>query len=129
MNYSLLNGLALAYIGDTVYESRIRKHLIDKGLTKVNDLHKNAVKYTSAKGQYKAMGKLASLLTEEETDIFKRGRNTQGAKRKNTTLQEYQQATGFEALVGYLYLMEKHERLEEIIKEAISTIEGDSNEN
>lgn len=111
-----LNGVALAYIGDAVYEVFIRKTLIDRGLTKVDRLHKEAIKYTSAKGQIIALEKIFEGLSEEEVNVFKRGRNSNsGRKPKNTELSVYKQATGFEALIGYLYISEKKERLETIL--------------
>ncbi len=125
---NLNNGLSLAYIGDAYYELRIRMHLLAKGLTKVNDLHKQAITYTSAKGQTLAMEALLDFdLTEEEEKIFKRGRNAESTRKpKNTDLATYHKATGFEALLGYLYLEGKSDRLEEIFNKCIKTIEENS---
>ena len=119
MSYKELSGLTLAYIGDGYYELMIRMLLVDKGLTKVNDLHKHAIKYTSGEAQKRIIEYFINnnLLTEEEIMVFKRGRNIHTAQnRKNISLQDYQKATGFEALIGYLYLDGKTERINEIIK-------------
>ncbi|MDD4184032.1 MAG: ribonuclease III domain-containing protein [Candidatus Izemoplasmatales bacterium] len=124
------SGLTLAYLGDAYYELMIRKHLLDQGLSKVNDLHKKAIKYTSAKGQSTAMAVLLEKgLTETEESVYKRGRNAEAThKPKNVSLGVYHQATGFESLIGYLYLEGDLVRLEEIIKAAIVAIsENDEN--
>jgi len=110
------NGLTLAYIGDAIYEVYIREHLINQGITKVDKLHKEAIKYTSATGQKTALNKIIDLLTEDEISVFKRGRNSNtDRKPKNTNLATYKQATGFEALIGHLYLNKEIKRLEELI--------------
>lgn len=110
------NGVTLAYIGDAIYEVHIRETLIKKGITKVDSLHREAIKYTSAKGQQKALDKIYDSLTEEEIAVFKRGRNSNSERKpKNTDLSIYKQATGFEALLGYLYLSKSKERLQEIL--------------
>ncbi len=111
-----LNGTTLAYIGDAVYELYIREALINKGYTKVDNLHKEAIKYVSAKGQVEALDLIHSELSDEEITYFKRGRNaTSDRKPKNTDIATYKQATGFEALVGYLHITKQFERLEELI--------------
>ncbi|MGI6392862.1 MAG: Mini-ribonuclease 3 [Candidatus Izemoplasmatales bacterium] len=122
------SGLSLAYLGDAYYELMIRKHLLNKGYTKVNDLHKQAVRYTSAKGQSIAMARLLETgLTELEESIFKRGRNAVAThKPKNVSLATYHQASGFEAVIGHLFLEGEHQRLEEIVKIAIMAVEENS---
>ena len=119
------SGLTLAYLGDAYYELQIRTHLIQKGYTKVNDLHKMAIAFTSATGQAKTIYKLLDdFLSEEEIAVYKRGRNaTSTHKPKNADLEQYRQATGFEALIGFLLLEEKIERLNQIILKSISIIE------
>jgi len=119
------NGLTLAYLGDACYELLIRKHLLDQGYQKVNDLHRQAVRYTSAKGQSLIMARLLENgLSETEESIFRRGRNAEAThKPKNVNLATYHQATGFETLLGYLYLEGDQARLEEIVRMAISIIE------
>ncbi len=119
MNPSLYSGLSLAYIGDAIYELKVRESLLEKGLTKVNDLHKKAINYTKGESQAKVIRKLidGNILTEEEISIYKRGRNSHvKLTRKNISLADYLDATGFEALLGYLYLSEQIQRLNEIIK-------------
>ncbi len=112
-----LNGLTLAYLGDSIYELYIREFLLTKGYTKVDKLHKEAIKFTSAKGQKEALDKIYEFLTESEIAVFKRGRNANtDRKPKNTNLATYKQATGFEALIGYLYLSSDKERLDELIQ-------------
>lgn len=111
-----LNGTTLAYIGDAVYELIIREALINKGFTKVDNLHREAIKYVSAKGQAEALDHIYEELTEEEVSFFKRGRNaTSDRKPKNTDLAIYKKATGFEALIGYLHISKKFERLQYLI--------------
>lgn len=121
----LPNGLALAYLGDALYELEVRKYLLTKKLTKVNDLHQQAIRYTSATGQAKVMEKLLDgELSEIEIEQFKRGRNAvANRKPKNTNLATYHQSTGFEALLGYLYLENRTDRLAEVIQKSIQIIE------
>ena len=122
----LLNGLALAYIGDAIYELEIRRYLLKTGVTKPQHLHRLATEYVSARGQAKIIKHFQeeNLLTEEELDYFKRGRNSKiNTKAKNTDIHRYLQATGFEALIGYLYLTKQDDRLKELIKKSIHYIE------
>jgi ribonuclease-3 family protein len=110
------NGVTLAYIGDAVYELYIRETLIKNGLTKVDSLHQEAIKYTSANGQKAALDVIYESLTEEEISIFKRGRNASTMRKaRNADLSVYKQATGFEALIGYLHITQNFERLHEIM--------------
>lgn len=119
-----LNGTALAYIGDSYYEHQIRCYLIDKGLTKVNELHTQATQFTSAKAQAEIMQFLlnGSHLTEEEILYYKRGRNQSHPGRKNVSLHTYHEATGFESLIGYLQATSPI-RANEIIAMSIQFIE------
>ena len=117
-----LNGLALAYIGDSIYEVYIRKYVMELGYTKVNMMHKRVINYTSGNAQALIIHYYLenNLLTEEELGIFKRGRNSHiKSNRKNIDLKDYLDATGFEALIGYLYLANRIDRLEELINIAI----------
>lgn len=117
------NGLTIAYLGDAIYELRIREYLISKGIGKVDNLHKTAIKYTSAEAQSKIMDSLIDTLSEEETEYYKRGRNSGGTHRpKNSTLRTYRNATGLESLIGALYLENKTNRLNEIIEYSINFI-------
>lgn len=122
----LLNGLALAYMGDAVFEIAIREHLLNEGQTKPNQLHQQATQYVSAKAQATLISNLLknNVLTEDEVSYYKRGRNSKShTKAKNTDHQTYSQSSGFEALIGYLYLTNQEERLHEIINGCIAYID------
>ncbi|MDV9864466.1 ribonuclease III domain-containing protein [Clostridioides difficile] len=120
-----MSPLVLAYLGDTVYETYIREHLIRQNTQKkVNDLHKLAIKYVKAKAQATIIHEIEIELTEEESKIYKRGRNQKSnTSPKNADIIDYKHATGFEALVGYLYLNNEIERLQYIINKGIKIIE------
>lgn len=118
MNVNTINIISLAYLGDSIYEIYIRESLIKLGIQKVEELQKNATKYVSAKGQAKILTYLIdnNLLNNEELDIVRRGRNNKRSNHpKNTDIITYKLSTGFEALIGYLYLSNKIERLKEIL--------------
>ncbi len=119
IDYKLLNGGDLAFIGDAYYELYIREYVLKKGKTKLNQLHNACVKYVSRVGQDKIITNLLDSLSNEEQEIYKRGRNYNYTNKT----KEYVNASGFEALIGYLYLSKQNERLEEIIKKAILIIE------
>ena len=107
MNYSMLQ---LAFIGDAVFELFIREYLMNKNIVKVKELKEESLKYVTANKQNDLLFKLINnnALTEEEMDIVKRGRNTKtNSKPKNCDVVIYRHATAFEALVGYLYLVNK----------------------
>lgn len=112
------NSLTLAYLGDAVYELYIRNFLISKGIVKVNNLQKEAVKYVSAKAQAYYLKSLIDIkfLKDEELIVVYRGRNHKnGHKPKNTDVVTYKNATGLEALIGYLYINNNSDRIQEII--------------
>lgn len=113
-----LNPLVLAFIGDAVYEVFIRTHLVDLNReTCVNKLHRKTVEFVKAHSQCEIMNNIMDQLCEEEIAIFKRGRNTKSnTVPKSASVQDYRMATGFEALIGFLYLTGRHERLNEIFK-------------
>lgn len=112
-NPQFLPALTLAYLGDAVYEVRVRTHLIRKGIYKVADLHKAAVKLVRAGTQAKFIQTLREELSPEEESVFRRGRNAKGQHNpKGASVAEYKLATGLEALVGYWYVIEKQERLD-----------------
>lgn len=120
-----LNSLALAYMGDAVFEVYVREHLLHNGSVKPNNLHKEATKYVSAKAQSMIIHYLLDehLLTDEEVAVVMRGRNAKsGTVPKNTDVQTYRYGTAFEALIGYLYLLKKIERLEELILTSFKVI-------
>lgn len=115
---------ALAYIGDAVYEVYVRKHIMENSHEQVNKLHKKAIKYVSAKAQAHIIQVLENKFTQAEQAIFKRGRNAvSNTVPKNTDVITYKIATGFEAVIGYLYLNNETERLDCILKESIDIIE------
>ena len=118
MDVNLINIITLAYLGDAVYEVYIRDFLIKNGIAKVEDLQKEAVKFVSARSQCKILSNLMdnNLLTNEELDIVKRGRNYKRASHpKNTDIITYKMSSGFEAMIGYLYLNNMKDRLDEIM--------------
>lgn len=121
-----LNSLALAYMGDAVFEIYVRHHLLQNGQVKPNQLHRAATKYVSAKAQSKIIFYLMNneLLSEAEIAIVKRGRNAKsGTIPKNTDVQTYRYSTAFEALIGTLYLSGDEKRLKELILCAFTHIE------
>ena len=112
------NVLVLAYMGDAIYEMYIRKYLIKKNISKVDKLQKEAIKYVSAKAQAKTITTLIqdNKLTDTELEIFYRARNHKcNHHPKNTDIITYKYATGLEAIIGYLYLNDNHDRIKEII--------------
>lgn len=110
-----LSPLNLAFIGDCIYEILVRETLVCEANRPVNELHRESVKYVSAKAQTEAYAKIKGMLTEEETAQFKRGRNAKvGHSPKSATDAEYHTATGIEALFGYLYLSGKTERIKQL---------------
>ena len=112
----MYNPTILAYIGDSVYELFVRTLLVSKGNAQVSKLHKKAVLFVKAKAQAEMADKLEEHLTEEEKDIIRRGRNAKTTSMpKNAELADYKHATGFEALLGYLYLNNRIDRLLEIL--------------
>ena len=118
MNAKEINVITLAYLGDAIYEVYVRDYLIKKGIAKVEELQKAAIKYVSAKSQSKILNFLidGQILSEEEIDIVKRGRNYNRASHpKNTDIITYKLATGLECLIGYLYLDNNKERIDEIM--------------
>ncbi|MCQ2567257.1 MAG: Mini-ribonuclease 3 [Mogibacterium sp.] len=125
-NALMLNTSTLAYMGDAVYELAIRKMLIERDASNVHKSHKKAIKYVSADGQATAAKKMIAdgYLTEEEERLLKRARNHRTTSMpKNAEVKTYKTATGFEALIGYLYLSEQNERLDEVITRAVAIIE------
>ena len=125
-DYRQLNGLALAYVGDAIYEIYIRQHLVAVGQTRPSQLHRLATHYVSAKAQAMLIQKMLDekMLTEEEEDFYRRGRNSKSqTSAKNTDIKTYRMSTGFEALMGYLHLTEQKERLEELIEWCIQHAE------
>lgn len=113
-----INVLALAYLGDSIYEVFIRNFLLEKGIVKVNDLQKEAISYVSARKQSEYLANMIeqNFFTEEEVQIIKRARNHKSHASKTTDIRTYKNSTGLEALIGYLYLTKKEKRIQEIMK-------------
>ena len=107
--------LTLAYIGDAVYEMVIRTVIVERANKAANELHKKTVKYVQAGTQAAIIMALQDVLTEDELAVFKRGRNAKSnTSAKNASITDYRKATGFEALIGYLYLSDEIERIKEL---------------
>lgn len=112
--------LTLAYIGDGIYDLVIRSIVVGEGNTSANNLHKKACQMVNAQAQSEMIKVLLPDLTEEEVAVYKRGRNAKTATiAKNASLSDYRRATGFEALMGYLYLKNDFERLMELVKSGL----------
>lgn len=120
----MLNPLQLALIGDGVYEVFIRNHILTENTAlSANKIHVKAIGYVKAKSQARIMHEIEKHLEEEEEAIYKRGRNAKSSTiPKNADVRDYRMATGFEALIGYLYLVGNKERLEFIFNECIKII-------
>ncbi len=124
----MLSPLALAYIGDAVYEVYVRSYVLGHGNTAVNKLHKDATRYVSARAQSKIIHNIEQYLTEDETSVYKRGRNAHSnTSAKNADIVDYRHATGFEAVIGYLFIERRYERLDEIIKLSLEVINNNIN--
>lgn len=116
-----ISPLVLAYIGDAVYEMYVRTMLVETTTLSVHGLHLRAAKLVCAKAQAAAFRIIEPMLTEEEREIFKRGRNAHmGTVPKNARILDYRHATGVESLIGYLYLLGRDERIGELIHMMIS---------
>lgn len=112
--------LTLAYIGDGVFDLVIRSVVVSKGNTRANRLHQRTSRIVKAHTQAQIIEYLEPQLTEEEADIYRRGRNAKSpTMAKNATMADYRKATGLEALVGYLYLTDRFERLVALVKSGI----------
>jgi ribonuclease-3 family protein len=118
-----LNPVALAFVGDTVYSLYVRERLALSGCGKVAQLQRVAAQVVSAKGQSEFLDKLLPLFTEEEAEIFRRGKNAKKAtKSKSASSLEYNRSTGLEAVLGYLYLTGQEARIKELL--AVSDVES-----
>lgn len=113
--------LTLAYIGDAVYDLIIRTVVVERANRPANTLHHITVKYVSAKAQSKIIEALMDSLTEDELSVYRRGKNSKpNTTAKNTSVADYMRATGFEAVIGYLYLTDQTERILELVKAGIA---------
>lgn len=109
--------LALAYIGDSIYDVIIRTVVVERGNQSAKKLHRTAVRYVNAGTQARMAEALQEMLTEEEEDVYRRGRNTKSnSTAKNASVTDYRKATGLEALLGYLYLQDRTDRAVELVK-------------
>ena len=111
-----MNPLTWAYVGDAVFELYIRENLVNTTHLKPHKLHLESIKYVKASAQAETLKQIEETLTEEEKDIVRRTRNTKNHHlQKNANVNDYMYATAFEGLIGYLYLTEQKERLQEIL--------------
>ncbi len=123
LNVNQMSPLALAFVGDAVYELHIRDYILSKGNLTAGKLHKMAIKYVCAQGQAYAASMLKDVFTDEEAYIFKRGRNAWSPTvPKNCTVMDYRQASALEALIGYLHLSGEHTRVNDLINLCIENI-------
>ena len=124
-----LSPLTLAFTGDAVFSLFVREMLVCDANRPVGKLHKLSVNWVKAEAQSKGMRAILPLLNEKETEVFKRGRNAHTSHTpKNQSGCDYHYATGFEALVGYLYLKDETERLRLLLNEVIKAVEVDESE-
>lgn len=129
INLDIMNGSDLAYIGDAYYELYVRTYLLAKGYTKPEVLHKLCTKYVCAETHAKIVKVIINDLTEEELNVYHRGRNYNYRHRsKGVKLAEYLLSSGFEAVIGYLFISGKTSRLDEILARSISIIETKTEE-
>lgn len=117
-----INVLVLAYLGDTIYEKYVRKHFINKGVAHVKELQEEVIPYVSAKGQASYLDKLIrkEFFSDEELSVIKRARNAKGHHHpKNCDVLTYKHATALEAVIGYLDLIDRKNRINEIMMEIL----------
>ena len=117
--------LVLAYVGDTVFDLMIKSMVVNEGNRQVQKIHERASRYVQASAQSQMMRVIQPLLSEEEHAVFRRGRNTKSVTpAKNQSITDYRRATGFEALVGYLYLKKEYGRLVHLVKIGLDETES-----
>ena len=122
-NIKEISVLALSFIGDAVHTLFVRDHILKSDNLLAGSYHTKSIKFCNATGQAKVFDMVFQNLTEEEKEVSLRARNAKGHKAKNASIENYKKATAFEAIVGYLYLLEEKARLEEILKLSISILE------
>lgn len=127
--YKIINGVALAFVGDAYYDLQIRTYLIEKGFTSPKILHNKATNYVSAEAQYKILNTILEkeILNDIEVGVVKRARNSKSRNHKKVDNKTYNYSTAFEGLIGYLYLGGFIDRLSEIIALSIEIVESESN--
>ena len=119
VNVKEVSSEALAYLGDSVIEVKVRELLVNRGISGSGTLNRESLAFVKASAQCRAMQRILPLLTEEETAVYKRGRNMSGGNvPKSATMAEYRTATGMEALFGYLHLLQRQERISELFDAA-----------
>lgn len=117
--------LALAFLGDAVWEIYARNHCLNLGIHRPHELQRQATRYVSAVAQADALRLLEPVLTEAERDVIRRGRNQKTSHtRRNVDVVVYRLATGFEALIGYLYATGERERLDELAAHALAALDA-----
>lgn len=125
-DWKMYSPLTLAYIGDAAYELVIRTIIVKQGNCQPQKLHRRVTSCVSAKAQARMIEALQPVLTEEEAAVYRRGRNSKPyTKAKNASLDEYLEATGFEAVMGYLYLNREFERMNELIQKGLEAAARD----
>lgn len=122
----LLPPLALAYIGDAVFEVAVRQHVMAQLNLRPHHLHGQSTKYVAAKAQAKLLSLLEPNLTEDEKDVVRQGRNAKSGVPKNGNVIDYRHATAFESLVGYLYYTGAHERLRSLISYGFDLLDSET---
>lgn len=123
-NVRTYSPLTLAYIGDAVYDLIIRTMVVERANRPANELHRITVRYVSAEAQSRIVETLIDSFTEEELSVYRRGRNSKPhTMSKNASPADYLKATGFEAVLGYLYLQDKMERVLELVKKGTKSLE------
>lgn len=128
INITDYSPLTLAYIGDGIYEIVIRTVIVDEANRQVNKIHKAASNLVKAGTQAKMIHYIMDDLTDEELTIYKRGRNAKAVTRaKHASMSEYRTATGFEALMGWLYLTGQSERMMKLIKKSVTVFTAEDN--
>ena len=119
--------LAMAFVGDAVYSLLIREHLITDKRHPINKLNKMSVNYVSAKGQFLALELIADMLTEEEANMVRRGKNSSKASvAKHASVEEYRASTGFECLLGYLKLTGREDRISQLVDYIVENLKFES---
>lgn len=122
---SQLSPLVLAYIGDSIYDLVIKTWVIEQGNMQVNKLNKKTSSIVKAESQSAMIGVIEPMLSENEEAVYKRGRNAKSyTSAKNASIGDYRRATGFEALMGYLYLSGQYERMMELVKAGLESLES-----
>ena len=126
-NPKLCNAVSLAFIGDAVFELLVRRALINKQIFSPGELHRQSTKLVCAASQARAAQALLPVLTDEEADIYRRGRNANGVHvPKSASAKDYRSATGFEALFGYLYLKGEDARIADLFEQVLNVLDGES---